>query len=149
MSVELIGTVEAKNENGVKVQGKWYNFSKYSEANFSEIEKGKTYKFIIVNEKFIKQFEEQDSNGSQPQHSAESSQQPATTQDNNVWEEKDKRISRMNCITNAVNILIHNKKDEKILVEEVLTLADILLNYVYTGEVPKISRNKKSSSKSS
>jgi len=149
MSVELIGTVEAKNENGVKVQGKWYNFSKYSEANFSAIEKGKTYKFIIVNEKFIKQFEEQDSNGSQPQQTVESSQQPVTTQDNNVWEEKDKRISRMNCITNAVNILTHNKKDEKILVEEVLMLADILLNYVYTGEVPKISRNKKSSAKSS
>jgi hypothetical protein len=106
------GTVEAVNDKGVKVDGEWYNFSKYDEVDIpnegDEVELEVAGKWI-KNLTFIEERREK--------------------KNQNKTIDKDTRITRLALLNTATSILTTHGKPVEI--ESVINTAHVLETYVY------------------
>jgi len=116
--MSIVGTVEAISRDGtcIKVEGTWYNYSKFTE--FPEKPKlGDRVKLILDgNGKWIKEI----------QILKESTLTPN--------QEKDLRISKLAVLNTAVEIL--KTRSEPITTDEVIAVAEELLEWVLSPSEP-------------
>ncbi len=112
-STKIKGVVEVVNEKGIKIDGEWYNFSKYnrvetpSEGDEVEIE---------VREKWIKSLWKPNFTGQQREGKSPSV-------------DSGTRVTRLALLNTATSILsTHGKPVE---VESVINTAHVLETYVY------------------
>jgi hypothetical protein len=148
--------VEAKSDFGLKIDGVWYNTSKFSKpevkADFGKVAvKDKVKVFFTVGtdaKKYISKLEINENVVVKPDPLA--SFMPKDEDKQKVWDEKDKRIVRMNCITNAVNWLtadcnfaeclrIQNDREVRVMSEQerltqLLNYAAEFERFIYGGK---------------
>jgi len=126
------------NEYGVFDGSEWFNFSKFGRwekgqgISPDELEEGKKYLFILDsrNPKFINEIHKLEA--------VKENQKKKVEKETSKIEadERDIQIARMNALKHAVEIIKHNSeiRQETILEEDVINLANRLVNYIITGE---------------
>jgi len=114
--MSIVGTVEAisRDGTGIKVEGTWYNYSKFLE--FSQKPKPGDKVKLVLDGKWIKEI----------QILKESTLTPN--------QEKDLRISKLAVLNTAVEIL--KTQGEPITTDEVISVAEELLEWVLNPSEP-------------
>lgn len=121
---EVRGTVEKINSKGVKIHGRWYNYSKYMEEDAPKLNEGDEIR-VDVNGDWIMRFKslsrqpsdigEDRVNGSTPRQG--SGINPGRVEEGNYYAEKGKRsfdrqviVTRLACLNTATEILKSHTK---------------------------------------
>lgn len=114
--MSIVGTVEAisRDGTGIKVEGTWYNYSKFLE--FPQKPKPGDKVKLVLDGKWIKEI----------QILKESTLTPN--------QEKDLRISKLAVLNTAVEIL--KTRSEPITTDEVISVAEELLEWVLSPSEP-------------
>jgi hypothetical protein len=114
--MSIVGTVEAisRDGTGIKVEGTWYNYSKFLE--FPQKPKPRDKVKLVLDGKWIKEI----------QILKESTLTPN--------QEKDLRISKLAVLNTAVEIL--KTRSEPITTDEVIAVAEELLEWVLSPSEP-------------
>ncbi len=109
--------IEGVNRKGIKVRGQWVDFSeRYEGIPYEEIEVGREYEV-----KFVK-----DEEGRWWVSAVYSEEETGDRSSTNL-EERDKRIARMNALTNATQLAIAMGIPEE---EEVIKIAERFYRYI-------------------